>query len=288
LQKVYGAKKEDYDSYAEKVKPVILCGADGRVQSIALKYLSPSTLDTNVMLDEDHWAVTLASSDSYMSVGYCGHKGINHGHGIIAYEGIENGRQFLKFAHITTRDRVRGVPDPGRDAATQARVEIFDERPASLRQGPTWRRTRCSVEAMLRPIQAAEGNSTYVKFGASSDIIQRVTKAYFCGFFMIFLSSSRAYKAGVMDAIVGGMSTNCRAEALKLGFITHDTLVTHDPLSEVLRIYGESMGATNCISWSLDQLPNAGIRAIVPVTEVTPHAVVNYLRLHPEASELRS
>jgi len=264
LQKVYGAKREDYDSYAEKAKPVILCGEDGRVQSIALKYLSPSALDANVMLDEDHWAVTLASSNSYMSVGYCGFKGINHGHGMIAYEGIANGRQFLKFAHITTRDRVRGVPDPGRDAETEARVEIFDERPASLRQGPTWRKTRSSVEAMLCFIQAAERNSTYVKFRTSSDMIQRVARDR-------FIIDSYPYLIGLAALALGN-------EVLAHNVI--DGLI-----GQGLRVQEEAIDAVNCISWSLRQLLNAGIRVTVPLTEVTPHDIVDFLRFHPEAAE---
>lgn len=206
IKKAFGAREADYNVYAREVKPVMTRGDDGRVQSIALRHFS--LFDGSVLLDENNWAITLVTTNN-PGVGSYSVRGSNHGHAMIAYEGVENclqfrrfahitqddrvrrepdvGRnpftkvriailKFLRFAHIIQNDRIRGESDVGRNRLTQARVEILDKDPrSSLSLGPTWSRTRNLVEAMILPIQEAEKNSCYVEFGKMRDVAQAST-----------------------------------------------------------------------------------------------------------------
>lgn len=359
LSNAFGRRGDEYDFYARQVKPIITCGADGRVTSIALKHFS--TFDKNVMLDEDHWAVTLVSSSAYATVGCSGYRGMDHGHGMIAYEGVIENRQFLKFAHITVNDRVRGVPDQRR-RAEEARVEILDRKPASLSRGPTWKRGRNAVENMLRPIREAVNRSLYVTFGVMSDVNERVSRvttpisrwtiplgalALGSGFvFTILVLRSKEPRSGdprasrlaaesmsftwmesiamsasiagygmltprqlagalvptyrdnklvfAMAALVAGASI-----ALPVFFISSRARLPHQARvlaaaslfcagNEIIHTFVNRNKTLNCISWCRNQLQNAGIEIHERAwTKIVPHAVVAYLRAHPEAVTLR-
>ena len=107
-----------------------------------------SLMDNCTPLDSKNWAVTLF--DSGNSRGYSDYAGWA-GHSIIAYEGIEDGMQFLRYAHVIADKRL--VPFP--------QVQILDANefgkidPRTKTQ--TWPRKRQWVQLMVKKIKEQEG-----------------------------------------------------------------------------------------------------------------------------------
>lgn len=133
--------RDKMDIYCQHFKEVITLDPDNRVQSIALRCVSG--LNRDIFLDENTCAITLISAQK--RGGFAGF--FKLGHGSIAWEGIEAGSYFLKWADLTSDH-----PDSkGEYFPDQARIRIVDrEIPSeSWLVGPTCSRTKELTDKMV-------------------------------------------------------------------------------------------------------------------------------------------
>ena len=140
--------------------------SDGQVQSLALTILSrpSSVFDKSVSIDENHWAVTLVSSRQFFS-----RKRINAGHAMIACEGMKEGCKFLEYVHVTKK------PEEGdtNKSLSGARVEVLKQeevRRKDIRNSPTWRRPRSTVENILVLAEKAQQKRQMIPFAIGKNI----------------------------------------------------------------------------------------------------------------------
>jgi|GEM_PF-1158786 len=155
-----------YVSFYANHRIEVSLDSDGQVQSLALTILSRpnSIFDTSVSLDENHWAVTLISTKQEFS-----NRRISAGHAMIACEGVNEGRQFMKYVHITKK--------PEEEDTTKfpsgARVEVLERvKREDIRNGPTWRRARAAVENILVLAQKAQQERQMVPFTLGNGIFK--------------------------------------------------------------------------------------------------------------------
>jgi hypothetical protein len=121
------------------------------IDSIFLHYVS--LLDKNTILSETDWAVTMVSakhsSRSSFSTPFS-----NVGHAMLACEGVEENKPFLRYLHLTKEP-----------AKKLAQMECFERQPPlDTVNGPTWQRSKALVENMFRFVQSNEQHS--FKFAA--------------------------------------------------------------------------------------------------------------------------
>lgn len=152
---IYGNEFEDYCCH---FKEVVTLDADHKVRAIAMRCVS--ALNKEISLNENTWAVTLISAQKRAGWG----KFFPLGHGSVAWEGVEAGSYFLKWADITTAYENR---QPG-----EARIRIENRTIPSTNWmlGPTCSRPKNSIKAMVeyisRDITVSDGStwSSNVKF----------------------------------------------------------------------------------------------------------------------------
>ena len=160
------SSKQEYSAFAKRFRPVLLKDSDGRIVSIALRCMS--IFDSNVVIDEQNWAVTVLHADhgsGFSGVGF----GPNLGHSMLAIEGMKDKQPFVQYAHITTRS-IPGFDD-GRKS-NEARVEIIKDRVLkSIIPAKTWVRPRDEVSKMLEYVEAQQTNKRYVNFSMTGGVI---------------------------------------------------------------------------------------------------------------------
>ena len=106
---------------------------DQRITKVVLHFFS--LIDGSVLLDERNWAVTLVSPSIFSS------------HAMLACEGVENRKPFLRYVHFTQNPRQRHP----KVTSHEGQIESFDAiAPLSSRNGPTIRRSRELVKNLLR------------------------------------------------------------------------------------------------------------------------------------------
>ena len=134
------AYRDEMDIYCHHFKEVVTSDADNRIQSIVLRCVSGFNQD--LFLDQNTWAITPVSVQKRR--GIAGLLGV--GHGCIAWEGIEAGSYFLKWAELTS-----DYPNP---ESGFARIRIGNRKIPSKnwRAGPTISRTKELINQMVAHI----------------------------------------------------------------------------------------------------------------------------------------
>lgn len=140
-------------SYAKRFRASLICDEERRTQKVVLQRIS--LLDNAVVLDENNWAVTLVSTEQSSQNWLSRFFRENVGHAMLACEGVEQGKQFLRYLHLTRNPRNK---NPVLEA-DQAQMESFDrEIPLKTLNGPTWIRPKSLVKNMLHFVQGMESN----------------------------------------------------------------------------------------------------------------------------------
>jgi hypothetical protein len=268
-------------AYANKCKIILTYDLENRIQSVVLKRMS--FFDRELELDEQHWAITVLSSKGCSGL----IESLDCGHAMIACEGVKNNRQFLKYVHITTRNEKEAGPDLNRKS-DEARVEILRQ------EVPTWPRPKCAVEKMLCPIEKAQEEKRYVRFAVYRDvpatlvpvamavtIASVVVSGIWCSMAVAGALTNPALSAlGVLRVVAISYAKCCVAPVL-----ANTVQGGLDISAGVIKIENKH----HCLSWSLAQLPTAGIYLSLPsnVMVMTPHQTVEYLRSNPSAVGFR-
>ncbi len=248
-------RNKPVNPYMDGSKAIATLDADDRIQSVALEaWRAVSFYDPALALGEDRWAVTLISIPQSLSRG--SRSECSAGHAMVAYEGIEDGYSFLKYVHLTTRGARAGF----------GRVEILDRPMESALKSPTWIRTRASLQAMIRAMCARE----QIPFAVGA-----TARCYSTGFISVI---------ALVSVVLGGMIIST-----KIG-----CGVTPAIDNPVVKKVGEGVGSWwyaaytkyDCIAWAKAALSRMGIRFDLPVHCMTPNAVVEHVRMHPQAIRL--
>ena len=106
-------------AYAKQFRVFVKCDANEQITSIFLKNVSQ--LDRDVVIDEENWTVT-ALSTKEISRGWFRQLFTGDiGHAMLACEGVDQGKYFLRYIHFTPnpRDRNPALKDD------EAQIEIF-------------------------------------------------------------------------------------------------------------------------------------------------------------------
>ncbi|MBF8263292.1 MAG: hypothetical protein HW387_957 [Parachlamydiales bacterium] len=292
------ANIEEMTQFANFFTVVLTLYPDNKIQSVALlKLWKPSAslftslFDRFVVLDEDHWAVTVVSAKDYSC--RCCEKGIipSSGHALIAYEGVKDGRQFRNFAHITTQANEDDPVDRKRKP-NEARVNILEnKRIRNLINGPTWPRPKIDVEKMLIPIKEAEKKHLYVPFAKTKDICAAIaptatlaasaTKvASQC---LIVIVSIGCYLTPASTAMAA-LATVARTYFCTTLWVVPPILLTRS-IRDNLKLNADRL---NCVHWMKDQLPASGIMISGPNNSIlTANGFVEYLNANPGAVSIR-
>ncbi len=231
--------------YADGSQAIADLDATGRIASIALKVLRNQSIYTpNIPLTEDLWAVTLISSPQKCSK--VKQQESSTGHALIAYEGIEHGYSFLRYAHLINKGEKPGL----------GRVEILTKRVNDAVHGPTWSVLKNAVLEMEYIIRRYE-KVPFVR-GAQAAI------------------NAREVSATLLPPLAGLASA---VGALGLpGFIcvTIGALLLGTAKTSEDRLY-------DCLRWAIKQLRDTHIHFDLPPSCVTPDQAVAYLNQHPES-----
>ena len=272
-------------AYANKCKIVLTYDLENRIQFVLLKRMS--FFDRELELNEQHWAVTVLSSKGCSGL----IESLDCGHAMIACEGVQDNRQFLKYVHITTRHEDPDHPDLNRKP-DEARVAILRESVPLYKAlyGPTWPRPRCAVENMLRPIEEARDKKRYVQFAMYRDVPVAVVPV------AAAVEIASAVVSGVWCgmAVVGALTNPALSalSVLRVASIAYAKYCTVSTLAATMhgRLHRSALvvqieDKNHCLSWSLAQLPRAGIYLSLPsnVVVMTPHQLVECLRSNPSA-----
>lgn len=150
-------------NYAKRFRISLICDADRCIQNVVLQRIS--LIDNSVVLDENNWAVTLVSTGQSSQSRLNRFFGDNAGHAMLACEGLEHGKQFLRYIHVTLNPINRNP----KLRVGEAQMEIFDrEIPLKTLNGPTSTRSKALVGNMFSYVQEMENKplkfSPYDKF----------------------------------------------------------------------------------------------------------------------------
>jgi len=152
INKPHEDKKRHFqmNAYKKQFRVIILVN-EYRIESVDLR--RTSIHDQKFFLNEENWAVTIVCKTRTSSRCFEGERvEVNKqgvGHALLACEGVENGKQFIKYAHI---QRVKhSQTGDKREAKVEIRVENCFSRLNTL-NGPTWPRSRELVSTMLSKI----------------------------------------------------------------------------------------------------------------------------------------
>jgi len=236
------SSKQEYSAFAKRFRPVLLKDSDGRIVSIALRCMS--IFDSNVVIDEQNWAVTVLHADhgsGFSGVGF----GPNLGHSMLAIEGMKDKQPFVQYAHITTRS-IPGFDD-GRKS-NEARVEIIKDRVLkSIIPAKTWVRPRDEVSKMLEYVEAQQTNKRYVNFSMT--------------------------RGGTGDAVVMGLLLTAPVTVVGAAFIPFVGIVLPPLIVSAIFITAyvntmryrsyRSKDYYNCAGWVVEILKKAGIQLIL-------------------------
>lgn len=250
-------------SYAEETTIVAELGSGGEMRFIDL-LRNRSAYDRTVLLGERYWSVTVLSANGsvFSDLPVSGREDL--GHAMIAFEGVRDGQWFQRYAHLTTS------PLPGGETlgTDEARVDIRDFPPRDLSHGPTWVRTRQSVEEILQPIQEAQSTGRRVIFSRTRDVAVKAFEGYeillAAGLGLGLLASPPIFFGVIVP--IGGV--------LGFGFVAHAGANTRT-LVNPLGAYQEF--CHNCASWVRQQLTKGGIEIGVPPLSITPRRMVEAL-----------
>lgn len=144
-------------AYAKSFNIVLTLDIAKRIQKVALHHVS--LLDRNVILSENVWSVTLVSALQSTQSLFSSLFTRFAGHAMLACEGIEHGRKFLRYIHFTQAPRNKNVSLEGDEGL----IEKYDrEVPHNTMNGPTIRRLRSAVQHMFAFVDTVEG--TPLKF----------------------------------------------------------------------------------------------------------------------------
>jgi hypothetical protein len=150
-----------YEQFIKRFIPILSYEED-RIKSVTMRCLS--MYDPNILLTEYKWTITVISTfggngSRWNRKARSCEPDLNTSHGLIACEGLENGKLFLKYAHITQRTN-----------ESVAYVKIKDKISSETFNGPTWIRPRHLVEKMMRSIENAQDNRLPVNFSRIRDV----------------------------------------------------------------------------------------------------------------------
>jgi hypothetical protein len=290
LRRVPTSSKEKYESYVKQFKPVMNIDDDGKVGSIALKFIS--LYDPKVVLDEERWAITVLSTKTPTVAGCC-----NTGHAVIVFEGLIDGHPLFQRAHITTIHSRTGS-DKDRKP-NEARASIRGPRDEEeknwlingegLAKGPTWTRPRHLVEEVMGAIGDAQAGRRYVKFSMAKDVATSSSNL----FSRVVLPSFGAAVAGtvaigaciykypcepvaparVVSAVYGVSAAAFGAVCIGSFSFASRGLLNAGPANEEV---------SNCASWVRDQLKIAKIYVSVPTFNLTPYSMIEHLNYNEQ------
>ncbi len=290
----------------------------GQVLSLALTILSRpsfySTFDKSVPLDENNWAITLISTKQNFS-GEC----IRAGHAMIACEGVNESRQFLKYAHVTKN------PEGGstNTSFSGARVEALEKERVNRNKalnGPTWRRPRSAVENILVLAQKAQQDRQIIPFAIGKNIykiafpvasICLVTTAIFAARYdyRTFLAFHSAFY--IKDSLISymlhriiSMSQIARSFFWSFGFnVRYDgsansglgrplrkaaiSLMTASLVGASAYVSKKLSDRSDCLSWAVEQLSKTGVHFRLPLFIITPNGAIEYLNLNVKVVVLK-
>jgi len=253
--------------------------------------LYTSTFNRSVVLDEDHWAVTIVSYpntcvSNERNMEACGKKIQDCGHAMIAYEGVKDRKQFRHYAHITT-SRNKDDPSDYARKADQARVEIRDKLwEDELILGPTWPRPRTAVESMTTPIREAQNGHRFIPFEKYRDIYVLAARSADVTGNAVSVASVCYNAYSCIELFLSPTTTIVKFSAKRvLGRCAFNGVLNGLILMAKNRLMNQS-GHINCAYWVLGQVPAAGITIDPKMVFLTPNRLVKYLNANPKAVTL--
>ena len=144
------SKESTYSEYVRQFRP-IMAASSKEITSIVMRCVSK--YDPSVPLTKDQWAITVVSARKRSRLekneSLCCSVDPQFGHAMIACEGLEHHRLFCEYAHIIfEKDK--------ESQKSQAKAKVENNIRADTVNGPTWRRSRDSVNTMLQSIRRAQ------------------------------------------------------------------------------------------------------------------------------------
>lgn len=116
------------------------------------KIQAQSRLDPKKIIDRDNWAITL------ISAGTCGIDPVSWGgHAMIAYEGIEGGKPFLRYAHLGVPRRAQRQSDGTVEIVDDTTLHGQGRKLVIHSQSETWMRSRGAIRVMEERIKEEVG-----------------------------------------------------------------------------------------------------------------------------------
>ena len=165
-----------------------------RIQSIAIHCVS--LMDRSVRLTENNWAVTVVSAKQCSRNFFTQMFSPAIGHAMVACEGVQQGKPFLKYIHATSSPRL----EPNEDQLTsyEGLIVDFDMRtPLDTVNGPTWIRSKALVQHMFSYVESLRG--VPVKFALLSHFSSG-EEAFLADLFRYLKDACRAPEASNLSA----------------------------------------------------------------------------------------
>lgn len=276
-----------YEKEVGRLRAIMSTNSESRISSIDLKYVS--NFNPNVILSENSWAITVVSGRNLT----CGGR-VNIGHAMIACEGLENGKFFLKYVHISPMQ----VPEGEEKHSNRAWIDIIQPQSSHkitiTSQGPTWTRPRNLVERMIKPLEEAQHSVKFSDKKDAKDSTFRGVAAIVGGIVMV-AGGALAIGGGVAGAAIGysiiqadiaagtyvsaiAFKTFCAATALGatpgLAIGAPAAMIVDASASGELEANREEH---NCSSWVREILKTAGIKILQPMISFTPCDMIKHL-----------
>lgn len=263
--------------YGNRVKVIATLGPDDGIKSLALTLFERMSLfDLNRPLDERNWAVSLIYQRTTLTCyNYC-----DTGHALIACVGVENGRQFLEYFHIT----ITGVSE-----ACGAKVETKTSYVPSGQAGYTWGKSSEDVQRMRASIKNRQGS--LVPFSYAAPLICPMTSPLVR---IMRIANFFTFSTTIGYALFGGLYCFTLllppagvSVAAVINFHTYflaGTVIGGVPLMVANHITDSAVQSLEkkwyqCLKWTVENLREIGCKEIELVsTHATPKGVIEFLR----------
>jgi len=136
------------NQYVKRFSVELIRDENNHIKNIKLHHVS--LLDKNIFLDEGNWAVTLVSSMVSSSSFFSRLFEKTYGHAMLACEGVDQGKSFLRYVHFTQSSK----DESSNLASDEGLIESFEPKsPLTTKNGPTWLRTKIAVENMFQYVE---------------------------------------------------------------------------------------------------------------------------------------
>lgn len=296
LKKIRNPSKDKYTQFVKTFLPVLEYEGD-QVISVAMRCVS--MYDSTVPITERNWAITVIStlkghgSRWNKEDQYC-EPDLSPSHAMIACEGLKEGERYTKYIHLTNVKDQKDERDINRQL-TEARVEVKGKLRSKTINGPTWIRSRNLVEKMLCSVESDQINHNYYHFSMLRDPSDSarflsnsgiaITSIASLGLAVLSVHYVTNIEALPDDAGTGFIATQAAhvvdsiVNAIKwtLGATVTGSIAFYLGKPSIDRLRNNPESPHSCTSWVRKQLLEVGIKIDLPVTAITPNAMVQSL-----------